>query len=363
MKGCALSYFEYQQKPRRRGRFITLAVIVLAVVGVAIGNTVKMDYVIERPGQVFNVLGEVNKDKVIQVAGHATYPTEGAFDLLTVSVVGNPEQKPSFWEYWFATMDPEQKVAPIEEFYPKGVDVKTSYAEDAAMMQESQQDAIAAALNKLKIDFKTRAYVLALTEGSASDGLIAPGDYVDSFNGVEIFSGDQLSALINKTDGKTKVSMVIDHKGTKKTVEVLPKKKDGRLYVGIFVSPKYVFPFDVKVTLENVGGPSGGLMFALGVYDLLTPGALNGGEHFAGTGTIDAGGNVGPIGGIEMKMIGAKRAGAKYFFAPAENCAETVGKEPKGLEVFKVSNMDDALKVIDTVANGGSLDSLPRCTK
>lgn len=336
-------------------------VFVVLFVGVAAGNSVKMDYVIERPGQVFNVLGEINSEKIISVAGDKTYPTEGQFDLLTVSLVGNPDNPPSFWNYWFATMDSEQSVIPMDQVYPPGVDTKTSYAEDAQMMQDSQQDAIAAALNKLNIPFTTRAYVVALTEGSASDGIIAPGDYVETFNGIKVYSGDQLSKLINQTPANTKVSLTIEHKGKVKAVEVLPKKIKGRLYVGIFVSPKYVFPIDVKVNLANVGGPSGGLIFALGIYDKLTPGALSGGEHFAGTGTIDSAGNVGPIGGIVMKMIGAKRAGAKYFFSPAENCAETVGNVPNGLEVFKIATFDDALKVIDTVTSGGDLSALPRC--
>jgi PDZ domain-containing protein len=338
------------------------ALFVVLFVGVAVGNTVKMDYVIERPGQVFNVLGEVKSSKIISIAGHESYPTEGQFDLLTVSIVGNPDNPPSFWEYWFAKNDPEQSIIPMDEIYPPGVDTKTSYAEDAQMMQDSQQDAIAAALNEMGVKFTTRAYVVALTDGSASDGIIAPGDYIETFNGIKIYSGDQLSKLINESPENTKVSMRIEHKGKLRDVEVLPKKIKGRLYVGIFVSPKYVFPFDVNVNLANVGGPSGGLIFALGIYDKLTPGALSGGEHFAGTGTIDSAGNVGPIGGIVMKMVGAKRAGAKYFFSPAENCAETVGHVPNGLQVFKTATFDDALKVIDTVKNGGDLSALPKCT-
>ena len=83
----------------------------------------------------------------------------------------------------------------------------------------------------------------------------------------------------------------------------------------------YDFPFDVSVSLsDDIGGPSAGLMFSLGVYDTLTPGSLTGGADVAGTGTIDERGRVGPIGGIQQKIVAAADAGAKIFLVPPGNC-------------------------------------------
>jgi len=102
-------------------------------------------------------------------------------------------------------------------------------------------------------------------------------------------------------------------------------------------------------------------MFALGIIDTLSEGELNGGKDIAGTGTIDAAGTVGPIGGIRQKLYGAAGAGADYFLAPARNCNEVVGHVPSGLRVFSVGTLDEALTVLSTLRDGGDLDALPTC--
>ncbi len=103
------------------------------------------------------------------------------------------------------------------------------------------------------------------------------------------------------------------------------------------------------------------MMFALGIMDVLTPGELNGGENVAGTGTITADGTVGPIGGIRQKLWGALDAGADWFLAPQSNCNEVVGHIPGHLRVFAVKTLDDSLKALETIRDGGDLDALPTC--
>ena len=124
----------------------------------------------------------------------------------------------------------------------------------------------------------------------------------------------------------------------------------------------YDYPFTVKIQLENVGGPSAGQMFALGIIDKLTPGSLTGGKRVAGTGTIDAQGTIGPIGGIRQKMYGAQRAGATIFLAPAGDCNEVVGHIPSGLKVFAVKTLSDSLAVLKAVSTGASTASLKGCS-
>ena len=132
--------------------------------------------------------------------------------------------------------------------------------------------------------------------------------------------------------------------------------------IGVSTMHDYDFPIQVTIQLDNVGGPSAGMMFALGIIDTLTDGELNGGERVAGTGTIDAAGTVGPIGGIRQKMFGAVDAGDTWFLAPADNCDEVVGHIPDGLRVFKVSTLDDALGVLSAIRDGGDLGALPTCS-
>jgi PDZ domain-containing protein len=117
----------------------------------------------------------------------------------------------------------------------------------------------------------------------------------------------------------------------------------------------------VTIQLDNVGGPSAGQMFALGIIDKLTPGSITGGENVAGTGTITAGGEVGPIGGIRQKMYGAKDAGAEYFLAPVDNCNEVTGHIPSGLTVFAITTLDDSLAALEAISTGADSSALPTC--
>ncbi len=118
----------------------------------------------------------------------------------------------------------------------------------------------------------------------------------------------------------------------------------------------------VKLSLAEVGGPSGGLMFTLGIIEKATSGSLTGGKKIAGTGTISADGSVGAIGGIDFKMISAKRSGDQYFLAPRENCDEVIGNIPSGLNVFAVSNLNEALKVLKVISADGDISKLPVCS-
>jgi PDZ domain-containing protein len=145
------------------------------------------------------------------------------------------------------------------------------------------------------------------------------------------------------------------------TVDATPVDLEGAVVLGINVQSDYEFPFDVEIQLDKVGGPSAGMMFALGIIDKLTPGSIQGGEDVAGTGTINQAGTVGPIGGIRQKLFGAERAGAEWFLAPADNCAEVAGHVPDGLTVVAVETLDDALTALETIRTGTDTDTLPGC--
>jgi PDZ domain-containing protein len=120
-----------------------------------------------------------------------------------------------------------------------------------------------------------------------------------------------------------------------------------RTYVGILGDTMFTGPFPIKFQLDDVGGPSAGLMFALGIVDQLTPGDLNGGQYLAGTGTISPDGQVGPIGGIGQKVIAARSAGARLFLAPADNCSDFAGLVPTGITVASVRTLTDAVNTIN----------------
>ncbi|MEY3168209.1 MAG: hypothetical protein RLY44_189, partial [Actinomycetota bacterium] len=105
------------------------------------------------------------------------------------------------------------------------------------------------------------------------------------------------------------------------------------------------FPVDIDFNIRGVGGPSAGLIFAVGVVEKMTPEDLLRGRKVAGTGSISPNGEVGAIGGIEEKMIGASRKGATIFLAPRDNCPD-IKHIPKGLKVIPVSTLSEAIAAL-----------------
>ena len=118
----------------------------------------------------------------------------------------------------------------------------------------------------------------------------------------------------------------------------------GRRHVSL--APRVDLPFDVRVNVSDVGGPSAGLMVALATYQLATTTDLVHGRVVAGTGTIDLAGNVGPIGGIGEKVAGAERDGATLFLAPAEEAGNARAAAGSHLKVVAVRTFADALAAL-----------------
>jgi PDZ domain-containing protein len=113
------------------------------------------------------------------------------------------------------------------------------------------------------------------------------------------------------------------------------------------------FPFPVHISSGDVGGPSAGLMYALGLYELMTPGDLTGGRAIAGTGTIALNGAVGPIGGIRDKVVGAEAAGDTLFLVPKQNMAELRGVDTGEMRLAAVGSFDEALQALRGASTSG----------
>ena len=321
-------------------------------------------YLIERPGPTFDVLGEVDGEPVIQINNQQSFESEGQLDVLTVSIVGRPERTPSWIEIGLAWLDANQKVVPVEALYPPDRTSEEIRAESSAMMEVSQQDAIAAALGYLDFETPREIYIAQVTADSPSSGKLVAADFVISVDGQRLTSIEQLRSIITAWDEVSSVEVTVNRNGIEVTEEVTPvKDAEGDYRLGILVGYKYDFPVDVELQLGEVGGPSGGMMFALGIIDRLTPGDMTGGLHIAGTGTIQQSGVVGPIGGVVLKLHGAKAAGATVFLAAAGNCPEIVGNEPDGLRVVKIEKLSDAVSALEKLSKNQDLASLPSCTK
>jgi PDZ domain-containing protein len=141
------------------------------------------------------------------------------------------------------------------------------------------------------------------------------------------------------------------------SLQVATKDSGGRPIIGIEVQQQYKFPFTVTIDVGNIGGPSAGMMFALGIIDMITPDNLTGGKFIAGTGEITPAGQVEPIGGIQQKMAAARSAGATFFLTPSANCANTAGAVPAGLHLVKVSTLSQAVSDLEAIKAGKSVPS------
>lgn len=350
-----------QPSPRGRRAWVGPTVLFSGVALVVALGVTPAPYVIEQPGPVFDTLGTSGDDvPLISIPDETTYPTEGALDMLTVSVVGNPESLPNWVEIAGAWFDRSKAVVPVESIFPASTTVQERDEANQAEMTDSQQEAIAAALTELGYPVAQQVSVVQVPEDSPSVGVLEAGDRIVAVAGTAVADVPALRDAVQAAGTQSPVALTVERDGAEQEVEVTPQDDDGTAVIGIVAGAAFDFPFEVDISLDDVGGPSAGMMFALGIIDKLTEGPATGGEHIAGTGTIDAAGEVGPIGGIRQKMFGAVGAGARYFLSPADNCGEVVGHVPDGLEVLSVSTLDEALAALEGIA-AGDTSGLPDC--
>lgn len=344
--------------------------LIIALISLVVLTFLPTPYVFQRPGPVYDTLGSAASSDgeqvpLIAIDGAETYKTSGSLNLTTVQVVGNRERTPSWFELAMAWMDSSRAVVPIDAVFPEGVTTEERDENNAMLMINSQHEATAAALEQLDYDTGAKVRVHAALEDTPADGLLEEDDVIVSADGEKVTSAAALRAIIQDSEGNPVELAVLRDGDEQDTVEITPELDTSTgvdtWLIGITLTTDYDFPIDVAIQLDNVGGPSAGMMFALGIVDELTPGALTGGHDIAGTGTIDATGEVGPIGGIRQKLYGARDAGATFFLAPESNCDEVVGHVPDGLQVISTGTLQESLDALDVIAEDGDIESLPSC--
>jgi PDZ domain-containing protein len=341
-------------------RSLTLLIAGLAtVVAICVSVFVSVPYVILMPGPTLNTLGSLSGTPLITITGHQTFRTSGNLNMVTVSYTGNPPPDTgiNIFQALRAWLDPSEAVVPASEIFPPGQSAQQTQQQDTAQMAGSQQQAEAAALTALHIAFQTTVTVDQTVKGDPAYGVLKSGDVIVSVDGTKVTGATQLTSLITARPAGTVLSLVVSRGGKDVPLSVSTKEVSGKPVVGVDVQEGYVFPFSVKISVGNIGGPSAGMMFALGIIDKITSLNLTGGKFIAGTGEITPSGQVSPIGGIQQKMVGARDAGATVFLAPAGNCADTVGAIPAGLRVVKVSTLSQAMSDLEALKAGKPVPS------
>ncbi len=346
----------------RRSGSLLLAFCLLALF-VVVGSAIPVPYVQLAPGSTFNTLGSVDGVELITISDTTTYPTSGHLDLTTVSESGGPVGTLTIGEALRGWRDPTVRIIPTDVMYPEVVDPNAVKDEQAAAFSGSENSAIAASMAFLKKPVTTQAQVVSVSAHGPSDGLIHADDIVMAVGGAPVKETVDIAKAVRAKPIGSAIEFTLqrDGKTVKATVTSAPRPDNPNVpYVGITSMTAYRAPFPIIFGLTDVGGPSAGLMFSMGIVDKLTPGQLNGGRFVAGTGTIDPDGHVGPIGGIEQKLVGARRAGAELFLAPRENCDGVVGNVPEGLTVTPIDTLTDAVAATEAWVAG---KAVPPCTK
>jgi len=306
-------------------------------------------FVFFKPGVPDNVAG-----KIISIKDAKTYPINGKL-FITSILVTNPDSPVFGAETLVNWAIGPHVVLPKESVYPPIQPAKKIERDSRNEMESSKVTSTAAALRYLGYDFDEVYYVSDIRDYSDAIKKLKIGDVITEIDGKEINQieeirtsyakksiGDSLLITVERKDKNGKVSPVTTRVILVENLDIEEKERPA---IGILVGTSARFPIDVDFNLPGVGGPSAGLIFAVGIVEKLTEEDLVRGRKIAGTGTITASGKVGGIGGIEEKMVGASRIGATIFIAPRENCPD-IEHVPNGLKVIPVSTLSEAIEAL-----------------
>jgi PDZ domain-containing protein len=333
---------------------LLVALVPIVAFGVLLA-IVTVPYVSLGPGPTFDTLGEFDGKPVVDIEGTETKPTSGHLNMTTVSqrdglTLGHAL---SLW------MSGREQLVPRDLVYPPDQTREQVQEANTEDFKQSEDSAEYAALGYL--DYAPALTVASVNDPGPAAGKLQDGDAIDAVNGRPVANTDDFTRLLSET--KPGDEIVVDYRRknepagtTTITLGENPGKESGLVGVSVLTVPWA--PFSIDFNLANIGGPSAGLMFSLAVVDKLTTGDLNGSKFVAGTGSIDAEGTVGPIGGITHKMLAAREAGATVFLVPADNCAEAKSDPQDGLELVRVENLEGAVGALETLSAGGEP---PRC--
>ena len=383
-----------EKATKRRSRFAPRRVNLRSVSAVATcallagAFVLPSSYVKEGPGPLFDVLGTYQEKDVIEVSGAPSYKTFGKMNMTTVSVSGGPYTELSGAEAfygWLAFDGNRSLVVPTDALYPH-VSHEQATAATGAQMADSQTQAKVAAMRQLKMAVTEKVQVLSTVEGSPAASALKADDRIVKVGEKQIETLTDVPKAVNASNGSP-IDVAVERDGKQQTFRLTPVRSsdDSRWILGAGLKQSYDLPAHVQYNLDGVGGPSAGLMLALGTVDKLSEGTLladedAGGDpyrsYISGTGTIDANGKVGAIGGIKYKILATGRYGARYFLAPKENCDSIVKMQAQDPDLFNyyhagqvrgtmvvvpVSTLDEAVKTVEAIKSGTPDDSLPRC--
>jgi PDZ domain-containing protein len=270
-------------------------------------------FFVEAPGPSHDVLPRIDID------GHRTYEAGGKLLLTTVAL-----GRVNAYDALRAWLDPGARLLSEDVVIPPGQTDREFDVLTLSQMDQSKIAGVAVALRRVTDYPRTHGagvLIYGTEPGTPAEGRLFPGDLLVTANDRRISDLAALRRAIARTGPGRTLRFEVEpvEGGDPRRVVLRPVRREGRTVIGIFGLAN--FPFRVFIESGGIAGPSAGLMWALGVVDLLTPGPLTKGRAVAGTGELDLEGRVHPVGGIGLKVRAAERAGATVFLVPRQNLA------------------------------------------
>ena len=279
----------------------------IAIIIVILLFTIELPYSIYTPG------GAVNLNKRINVEDG--YEVEGSFNMAYVSMVRGsiPFLLISY-------------IIPADEITAEGEDLDEMLLREKLSMQESMDAAIINAYQAAGAEVEIKGtinYVSYIAE--EADTNLKIGDQIISVNGEEITSLLDMKEIIGQLEEKEEVTLKVIRDEKEKNCYAKTYQTSDGMKIGVSLLTTYDYEVDPEVNITSKAseaGSSGGLMMSLTIYNQLVEEDITKGKKIVGTGTIDIDGNVGEIGGVKYKLIGAVKNDADIFMCPIENYEE-----------------------------------------
>jgi PDZ domain-containing protein len=350
-------------------RYVLLLTSALSVIALScVIGLMPIPYVSLQPGPAIDTLGEYSGEPMITFGKQAkTYPAKGRLDFTSV-LVTRADRHFTLLDAVSAYLTPHTAIAPRRLIYQDKESSEESDKKLKAQLTSAKDVSQYVGLRAAGYDVDLQTTIASVAKGSPAAGVLRKDDVIIAVDGKKPKNVDAVVKAVSSRQPGSSVTLTVQR--AKKTLELTvdtvanpddPKKAR----VGVGLRPQLDYPFAIKNHIAKIGGPSAGAMFTLAIYDRLTPGSLTGGQHIAGTGTIEVDGGIGPIGSVRQKMAGASEAGASVFLVPSANCPEAVLDADRrgrvhGMRVVRVRTLDDAIAALRALAKDRHA-SVPGC--
>ena len=313
-------------------KFIIFLIVMIVVINIP------LPYYILAPGGIIDIRDRIELEN--------KNVTEGTLNLLYVT-----EYEANVGTMLMSFILKDWDTEKVEEVQVSNETMEEISIRNKVMLENSMQNAILVAYNKSgnTVNIKGQENVVIAT---TTDNGLKVGDKILKANGIDIDNVETLKTVIEKVEVGDTITLDIERDNNEKQINVKVNETENGKAVGVVVLTNYIYDVDPSIELSfkaSEGGSSGGLMIALNIYNSLISEDITKGRKIAGTGTIDALGNVGAIDGVKYKIIGAHKNNMEIVLVPKDNYEEAIKVKEEynyDMEIVSVSTFDDALNYL-----------------